>query len=76
MVEQVAEETDQWMPVVSGLEKAISAHGVRMDGDDVKISTMLTVDVEAEKFVGQGAETANQFLKRSYRAPYVVPDLA
>ncbi len=75
-VEQIAREADQWMPVVSGLEEALGAHGVKMDGGGIKISTMLTVDVAAEQFVGDHADTANQFLKRQYRAPFVVPDLS
>jgi predicted dehydrogenase len=76
MVDLVAQETDQWMPVVAGLEEALEAHGVRMDGGDVKISKMLSVDVEAEQFVGDSADMANQFLKRQYRAPYIVPEVA
>jgi hypothetical protein len=33
------------------------------------------VDVEAESFVGEHADAANSFLKREYRAPFVVPEL-
>jgi predicted dehydrogenase len=75
-VEQVARETEQWMPVVAGLEEALQAHGVKMSDGGVKISTMLEVDVETETFIGDNAEAANQHLKRQYRAPFIVPELA
>ena len=34
----------------------------------------LTVDTEAERFVGEGGEWANMYLTRNYRPPFVVPE--
>lgn len=76
MVEQVSEKSDHWTEVVDGLEKACDAHGIDFTGSDIKLSSMLEVDVEAETFVGENAEVANRFLKREYRDPFVVPDLS
>ena len=36
----------------------------------------LAVDPKAERFTGAGADAANAMLRREYRAPFVVPELA
>jgi hypothetical protein len=35
---------------------------------------MLTMDPQAERFVGAFSDRANAFLSREYRSPFVVPD--
>ena len=57
------------------LLQRIAAHGQKMEGGKVQLSPMLTVDPKSEQFVGDHADLANQFLKRQYRAPYVVPEI-
>jgi hypothetical protein len=74
--QQVAREAEQWAPVVLGLAQALQAHGTTMDEASVKLSAMLEVDVERGVFSGPHADTANPFLKREYRDPFVVPELA
>jgi hypothetical protein len=46
-----------------------------MTDDAIRLSPMLEFDPAAERFVGEHAETANRFLKREYREPFVVPEL-
>ena len=46
-----------------------------IEGGKVILSPMLSVDAESEKFIGEHSEAANRFLKREYRAPYVVPQI-
>ncbi len=75
-VEQIARQSEQWSPLVAGIEKALDAHGIDVDGGAIKLSTMLEVDVRAEQFVGENAAAANKFLRRKYRAPFVVPEIA
>jgi hypothetical protein len=64
-----------WMNIVNEMEQHVAAHGVKLESDDIRLSPMLTVDVEKEIFVGENAEFANPFLKREYRAGYVVPEI-
>lgn len=40
-----------------------------------KVGPWLTFDSAKERFKGENAEEANRFLKRSYRAPFVVPEV-
>jgi predicted dehydrogenase len=37
---------------------------------------MLTLDAAAERFTGEGADRANAFLTRTYRAPFILPGTA
>lgn len=38
------------------------------------VGPMLTFDREQERFVGDASTEANMFLKRNYRAPFVIPE--
>ena len=42
---------------------------------EIRLSRMLEFDPQQERFVGEAAERANQFLKRDYREPFVVPTI-
>jgi hypothetical protein len=74
-VDAVPDSSGKWGELVSEMGQLLAAHGERIDGGEVKLSAMLTVDTDSGQFVGDYAETANQFLKREYRAPYVVPEI-
>jgi hypothetical protein len=52
----------------------IAAHDVPMT--ELSLSPVLKFDIASDKFTGDGAEQANSFLKRQYRAPYVVPEIS
>jgi len=51
----------------NGIDTA--AAGARMT-----MGARLTMDSSSERFVGDGSERANWFIKDSYRAPFVVPE--
>ena len=72
---QVEQGSQMWEGLLDDMEQLLTAHGIKMEGDDVKLSPMLQLDAETEQFVGPGAEVANAFVKRSYRTPYVVPEI-
>ncbi|MDG1895097.1 MAG: Gfo/Idh/MocA family oxidoreductase [Fuerstiella sp.] len=72
---QVAGDGGIWQNIVSEMEQHLEAHGVELESDDIKLSPMLTVDERKEVFVGDNADVANVFLKREYRAPYIVPEI-
>ena len=65
-----------WNKLVSEMEAHLGQHSIKLTDADIRLSPMLEVDVAKESFVGDTAAAANKFLKRKYRAPYVVPDLS
>ncbi len=71
----VPDRSGQWQGLVEEMGQLLAAHGERIDGGEIQLSSMLSVDAAEEQFVGDHADTANQFLKRQYRAPYVVPEI-
>lgn len=65
-----------WGDLLKEMSEHLGAYSLKLASDQIKLSPMLTVDVEKEVFVGDNAEAANAFLKREYRAPYVVPQIS
>lgn len=72
---QVTKGTEQWTPLLSDMESLLKSHQIPMESSEILLSPMLDFDPETEQFVGD-SQAANQFLKREYRAPYVVPKIA
>lgn len=54
----------------------LRAHGLNMESDSLRLSSLLTVDSATEQFTGPGADAANAFLERTYRAPFALPAVA
>ena len=71
---ELAQEIPVWGELHKEMLTHMSAHGVDPAKDGVLLSSMLEFDVETGRFTGPGAERANPFLKRQYRAPYIVPE--
>ncbi len=63
-----------WSGILDEMDAHCKAHGIAMDGGEVLLSPLLTLDRETEQFVGDQAEKANKFLKREYRKGYEVPE--
>jgi predicted dehydrogenase len=64
-----------WGSLVKEMEQHMAGYSLKLDETSMMLSPVLTVDVEKEVFVGDHAESANKFLRREYRAPYVVPEI-
>lgn len=71
---ELAQEIPLWGSLHEEMQAHVGAHDVPMT--ELKLSSILEFDVEAGKFTGQGAEKANTFIKREYRAPYAVPEIS
>ncbi len=69
-------DNEIWTGLVSEMKEHLKAHQVELTSDQIKLSPVLEIDVAKEKFVGAHADAANALLKRQYRAPYVVPEIA
>ena len=73
---ELAKEIPTWGSLHAEMKAHMSAHGVNPEGGDVMLSGILDFDPSKSEFKGAGAEKANSFLKRKYRAPYVVPEIS
>ena len=52
----------------------LAANEVDLEKEPITMGPMLTMDPEKERYVGEYSDLANMFLKRNYRAPFVVPE--
>ncbi|MEQ1829158.1 MAG: gfo/Idh/MocA family oxidoreductase, partial [Pirellula sp.] len=66
----------EWSALVDEMKQLVTAHGLNMNAPGMMLGPMLSVDAKTEMFIGENADQANQFLKREYRAPFVVPEIA
>lgn len=73
--EAKAVDSPQWAVILDEMQKHLRAHGIKMDSGQIRLSPMLTIDEKTQQFVGDGAEAGNQFLKRTYRDGYEVPEI-
>ncbi|RMF39132.1 MAG: gfo/Idh/MocA family oxidoreductase [Planctomycetota bacterium] len=71
---EIAQEVPLWGELRDEMQRHLAAHGVELT--ELRLSPMLELDPDQGRFVGPNAERANSFLKRKYRAPYVVPEIS
>ena len=73
---RVPDPSGQWIGLLNDKMKLLNAHGLRIESEDIRFTSLLEVDPDTERFVGERAEAANAFLRREYRDPFVVPEIA
>ena len=56
------------------MTRHLSANAVDVAAASVTVGPTLTMDSRTERFIGEGSDRANWFVKDSYRAPFVVPE--
>ena len=52
----------------------LAANGVDLGKEKIVLGPVLKLDPKKEVFVGDLADKANAYIKRDYRAPFIVPD--
>lgn len=57
-----------------GLKKHLHGHGIDISEQLPALGPKLHFDSETEQFHGEKSELANQFLKDTYRDPFVIPE--
>ncbi len=72
----VAKGSELWQGLLEEMTKLLGNHGIAMTATEIHMSPVLEIDPATERFVGPDADAANAFLKRKYRDPFVVPELA
>lgn len=76
-VEQAREvELPQWQMLMDEMEAHLGDYDIKISDQEIKMSPMMEMSDDGSKFVGEGAEAANVFLKREYRKGFEVPELA
>jgi predicted dehydrogenase len=73
LAEELSQQIPGWGELHQEMQTHLVAHEVPMS--ELSLSSMLQFDAQSGKFVGDSAESANSFLKRPYRAPYIVPEI-
>ncbi len=56
------------------MQEHLRIHGIKLDQQNLIVGPRLTMDSASERFTGAWADRANQFVKRTYREPYVIRD--
>jgi len=74
-VKKAAEGNDLLAESFDRLLKHLRANEIDLQGNPIAVGPMLTFDTKNEKFTGDGGHYANMFLSRSYRPPFVVPEV-
>ena len=72
---QIDDSAGIWMSLLDEMKSHLSAHDLKIDDAEIRLSPMLNVDPEREVFVGDHAELANQFMKREYREGFEVKEV-
>jgi predicted dehydrogenase len=70
----LAKDLLAWGELIDEMKQHLAAHKIDIASMDIRLSPMLELDTATGKFTGAHAETANKYLKREYRKPYVVPE--
>jgi hypothetical protein len=73
---QIQPDLDLWQSLVADMDRLLEAHGLSFDDSQLQLSRPMEIDVAAERFVGDNADTANPFLRRQYRAGFEVTQIA
>jgi len=66
--------TEAWSLILQEMKKQLSTFGVDKTDDAIYKGLLLTHNPKTERFVGEHADIANQFLRRDYRGGFVVPN--
>lgn len=67
-------DVPEWQALLGEMREHLHAHSLEMDQAGLRLSQMLHIDQQTERFIGEGAEEANHFIKRQYREPFDVPN--
>jgi predicted dehydrogenase len=75
-INSICSQSSRCKELVDEMAKILEAHRIDHGSSQLKVSRVLAFDPQSEKFTGEGAEAANKYLTREYRAPFAVPEVA
>ena len=65
----------QWSDAFERFERHLAANGIDLAKTPAMLGPRVTVEPSSEKFVGEFAAQANALSRRTYREPFVVPEI-
>jgi hypothetical protein len=63
-----------WKPLIEEMHTHLQAHGIGPENPSLVMSPWLDLDQKTGRFRGEFAERGNACLRRTYRAPFIVPE--
>jgi len=73
--ESIMPSLDVWGKLLDNMEEQLRNYGIQPNDAAIKMSPILTHDAKKEVFVGNHADAANRYLKRTYTRSFVVPEI-
>lgn len=73
-IHDVIKKDDEVLDAFERTKEHLRANGIDLSKEGIKLGPWLNMDSDNERFTGQYAEQANQYVKREYREPFVVRD--
>ncbi len=70
-----AVEVDVWTSLVGEMENLLERHEIDIQSEAIKLSPVLELDSETQRFVGEQADVANRFMKREYRDGFELAEI-
>jgi predicted dehydrogenase len=71
----VRSDFEPWGELVELIEKHLANNSVDLGKSKFQLGPALEFDATKQKFVGDGAERANRYLRREYRRKFEVPEI-
>ena len=72
---EVNRSKSSWEELVDQANERLVAHGISLDDPKIKLSPVLELDQESERFTGTMGDSANQHLVCNYRKGYELPEV-
>lgn len=64
-----------WKPLIEEMHTHLQAHGIGPENPSLVMSPWLDLDQKTGRFLGEFADRGNACLRRTYRAPFEVPEV-
>ncbi|MDX1680324.1 MAG: hypothetical protein R3242_06305, partial [Akkermansiaceae bacterium] len=71
---EINEGHKPWGELLDAANARLKSHGISLDSPEVKLSPVLEMDAEKERFTGAMADQANSHLGREYRKGFELPE--
>jgi hypothetical protein len=71
----VSKTFEPWGKLVDAIEQHLARNNVDLKKSKFQLGPLLEFDSKTEKFVGDGAQRANKFLRREYRRKFEVEEI-
>ena len=76
VVRLIEPDSQIWGELLEEMTGQLAAFDIKPSDTDIRMSPVLHHDPETERFTGEHSSLANEFVKRQYRPPYIVPEVS